>query len=106
MIFRAQQLKSLDSAKVIIEALKANPNSSTRLTGILEERYQEKERRLTLDKAYLFGGQYTDSSIFHLSYLSEKVVVVNFWATWCGPASQLCPISWRPLTKMKTTSFT
>lgn len=37
------------------------------------------------DKAPDFSVEMLDDKIFNLSEMKGKVVLLNFWATWCGP---------------------
>jgi thiol-disulfide isomerase/thioredoxin len=37
------------------------------------------------DQAPVFSVEMLDGSVFNLSEMKGKVVLLNFWATWCGP---------------------
>ena len=42
-------------------------------------------------KAGDFSGTLLNGGTFHLSQTAGKVVVINYWATWCGPCTTETP---------------
>lgn len=43
------------------------------------------------DTAPDFSAEYADEGTFTLSEAKGKVVIINFWATWCGPCCNELP---------------
>jgi peroxiredoxin len=58
-----------------------------------------------LNKAPDFTLQSIDDSIYTLSKLNGKVVLINFWATWCGPCRMEIPEFNELEKKYKTAGF-
>lgn len=57
-----------------------------------QESSQETYQELTTgDVAPDFTAELADGGSFTLSEQSDKVVLLNFWATWCGPCVQEMP---------------
>ena len=57
-----------------------------------QESSQETYQELTTgDAAPDFTAELADGGSFTLSEQSDKVVLLNFWATWCGPCVQEMP---------------
>jgi peroxiredoxin len=47
-----------------------------------------------------------DGSTVHLSELKGQVVMINFWATWCGPCRQEMPLLTQLQSKYEPLGFT
>jgi thiol-disulfide isomerase/thioredoxin len=51
-------------------------------------------------------GQDLNGKLVKLSELQGKVVVLDFWATWCGPCRQMIPHTTQLVERMKGRPFT
>jgi thioredoxin 1 len=47
---------------------------------------------LTNKKLYNMAVEFTDANFDELALKTDKVVMVDFWAAWCGPCKMVGPI--------------
>lgn len=92
---------------------KARNGSETGLGDLLlkayDARLQEQEARLArlsvpnlnegVTDAYAFQLTRLDGSVIRLSDYKGKVIVLNFWATWCGPCRYEMPMLEKTMAK-------
>ncbi len=74
----------MDDEGVELEVTTENEDESTNIEEPSEKEYTLKEV-LVGDVAPEFTALLVDGSSFTLSENQGKVVLLNFWATWCGP---------------------
>lgn len=100
----------------ILLAEKDNKEAYKRLQEIYEEEhgtrvgfeswFLESTRKLLLryrlnEPAFLFKAEDMDGNTIELYRLRGKIVVINFWATWCGPCKREIPDLNRLVEKFK-----
>lgn len=56
-----------------------------------QEEDTRKEKKNTFQKAPDFALKNSKGETVRLSSFKDKVIILNFWATWCGPCRQEIP---------------
>lgn len=81
---------------------KKNENLDTTSNMTLPSGFIEKEKRV---EAYDFGLSTIDGGYITLKEFKGKVVLLDFWAEWCGPCKKATPIIVSIYNKYKDKGF-
>jgi len=73
-----------DMEKKIIEVIRANMKGEM-VTQLLAQLDGEQEQKAMVGKALAVAGRTSTGSSFDTTSLKGKVIMLDFWATWCGP---------------------
>ena len=71
----------------------------------VEEKRQELAKEFTQEPAPDFELVALDGQSYRLSDMRGKVVLINFWATWCGPCVKEMPVLVRLYEKYREAGF-
>ncbi len=89
-------------AKMFIEKYKT---TDPQAAGRLENELRRKQQLMVGGEAPDFSGQSPDGETIALSDLRGKVVLIDFWASWCGPCRRENPNVVKMYDKYKDKGF-